>query len=246
MRLVPIRQFSSAAELAQIEVSLETAQADRKLALFVDLAWQLRQVDCGRARDLCAQARQLILTSTNDSLAQQHLARLCLVEGEVALLHGDADRARAWCDEGRAGFDQTAGCEHFFVITADPGASVDGATTLGQAVADQPAAFEARLTDPDDTAVILYTSGTTGTPKGAELTHDNLRQNCTVTAKTLIGVSEQDVILGALPLFHSFGQVCGLNASIAAGACLTLIPRFMPAKALSIIERDAVRELGLI
>ena len=106
MRLVPIRQFSSAAELAQIEVSLETAQADRKLALFVDLAWQLRQVDCGRARDLCAQARQLILTSTNDSLAQQHLARLCLVEGEVALLHGDADRARAWCDEGRAGFER--------------------------------------------------------------------------------------------------------------------------------------------
>src|SRR5690242_10456850 len=95
----------------------------------------------------------------------------------------------------------------------------------------------------DDTAVILYTSGTTGTPKGAELTHDNLRQNCTVTAKTLIDVSEEDVILGALPLFHSFGQTCGLNAAIAHGARLTLIPRFDPAKALEIIARDKVTVL---
>ena len=69
MRPVPIRQFASAAELGQIEVSLETAQADGKLALCVDLAWQLRQVDCARARNLCAQARQLISTGPNDSLA---------------------------------------------------------------------------------------------------------------------------------------------------------------------------------
>ena len=91
--------------------------------------------------------------------------------------------------------------------------------------------------------MILYTSGTTGTPKGAELTHDNLRENCTVTARTLIGVTEQDVILGALPLFHSFGQTCGLNAAVAHGACLTLIPRFDPAKALEIIARDQVTVL---
>src|ERR1700755_608859 len=54
-----------------------------------------------------------------------------------------------------------------------------------------------------DTAVILYTSGTTGTPKGAELTHANLIENCTVTARTLVEVSSEDVVLGALPLFHS-------------------------------------------
>jgi long-chain acyl-CoA synthetase len=91
----------------------------------------------------------------------------------------------------------------------------------------------------DDTAVILYTSGTTGKPKGAELTHSNLRRNVEVTA-TLGEVSEDDVVLGALPLFHSFGQTCGLNASVYAGATLSLIPRFDPDKALEIIERDGV------
>jgi long-chain acyl-CoA synthetase len=91
----------------------------------------------------------------------------------------------------------------------------------------------------DDTAVILYTSGTTGTPKGAELTHLNLKRNVDVSIG-LFTIGEGDVILGALPLFHAFGQTCGLNTAIAAGACLTLIPRFDPAKALAIIERDRV------
>jgi long-chain acyl-CoA synthetase len=93
--------------------------------------------------------------------------------------------------------------------------------------------------DADDTAVILYTSGTTGKPKGAELTHTNLHRNCTTIVR-LGKVSEEDVVLGALPLFHSFGQTCGMNASVACGAMLTMIPRFDPAKALEIIQRDRV------
>ncbi len=93
--------------------------------------------------------------------------------------------------------------------------------------------------DDDDTAVILYTSGTTGKPKGAELTHANLAGN--VEAFTRFTDLDHDaVILGALPLFHSFGQTCGLNATIRAGGCLTLIPRFDPGKALEIIDRDKV------
>jgi long-chain acyl-CoA synthetase len=92
----------------------------------------------------------------------------------------------------------------------------------------------------DDTAVILYTSGTTGTPKGAELTHDNLTSNVETILETLIQIKDDDVVLGALPLFHSFGQTCGLNSCIAAGGTLTLIPRFDPDKALEIIARDRV------
>ncbi len=93
--------------------------------------------------------------------------------------------------------------------------------------------------DESDTAVLLYTSGTTGKPKGAELTHANLIKNAEVSG-SLFDVSEEDIVLGALPLFHSFGQTCGLNATMGAGGMVTLIPRFDPDKALEIIERDKV------
>jgi long-chain acyl-CoA synthetase len=91
----------------------------------------------------------------------------------------------------------------------------------------------------EDTAVILYTSGTTGTPKGAELTNVNLARNAEVS-RALFGLGPDAITLGALPLFHSFGQTCGLNATIGGGGTLTLIPRFDPGKALEIIERDHV------
>src|SRR6204780_3703680 len=92
----------------------------------------------------------------------------------------------------------------------------------------------------DDDAVILYTSGTTGKPKGAELTHANLVRNAKLTAQTLLENSTDDVTMGCLPLFHVFGLTCGLNATVAAGGTLTLLPRFDPARALEIIQRDKV------
>ncbi|GAA5168758.1 long-chain fatty acid--CoA ligase [Pseudonocardia eucalypti] len=92
----------------------------------------------------------------------------------------------------------------------------------------------------DDTAVILYTSGTTGQPKGAELTHHNLISNAAMTVDTLIRTTADDVIMGCLPLFHVFGLTCGLNAAVLAGSCLSLLKRFDPVKALSVVARDKV------
>jgi long-chain acyl-CoA synthetase len=93
--------------------------------------------------------------------------------------------------------------------------------------------------DDADTGLILYTSGTTGTPKGAQLTHGNLR-NATQISVDLVDTDENAVIFGALPLFHVFGLTCGLNSAVRGGACLTLLPRFDAEKALQIIERDGV------
>jgi long-chain acyl-CoA synthetase len=136
---------------------------------------------------------------------------------------------------------------HDFLDAAQAGADDAGAEIIdvkpgeieGQIWAHEPDFDVAEVAD-DDTAVILYTSGTTGQPKGAELTHDNLKTNAEVAA-SLFDLDENVVVLGALPLFHSFGQTCGMNATISRGGCLSLIPRFDPAKALEIIERDKVK-----
>jgi long-chain acyl-CoA synthetase len=92
----------------------------------------------------------------------------------------------------------------------------------------------------DATAVILYTSGTTGQPKGAELTQANLSSNVRTTVEMVLPMGPGDVVFGGLPLFHSFGQTVGLNTAIASGACLTLLPKFDAEQALSIISNDRV------
>ncbi len=135
---------------------------------------------------------------------------------------------------------------HGFAEDAQSGADEAGA----KCVLVAPGEFEQQVgaADPDsvladtaddDTAVILYTSGTTGTPKGAELTHANLLRN-SEGSRNLFGLGSEAITLGALPLFHSFGQTCGMNATLGGGGTLTLIPRFDPGKALEIIQRDRV------
>jgi long-chain acyl-CoA synthetase len=114
---------------------------------------------------------------------------------------------------------------------------VDG--DFSQKLASHHPAPEMVERESDDTAVLLYTSGTTGKPKGAELTHSNLLSNVEATVALFDGGTD-DVIFGGLPLFHSFGQMCGLNAAMTSGAALTLIPRFDPTKALEVLQRDKV------
>lgn len=90
-----------------------------------------------------------------------------------------------------------------------------------------------------DTAVILYTAGTGGFPKGVQLTHGNLAFAARSVAR-MHGLGVDDVVLGALPLYHSFGQTCALNATLCTGARLTLMPRFDPETALRVMRRDGV------
>ena len=136
---------------------------------------------------------------------------------------------------------------HGFAEEAAAGAAEAGA----ELIEVEPAGFAALLdeqdaagdtvdTAEDDTAVILYTSGTTGKPKGAELTHANLHRNADVTRRTTCEIDTGDVVLGALPLFHSFGQTVSMNASLMAGATLTLVPKFDPGEALATMRRDGV------
>ncbi|WP_286960916.1 MULTISPECIES: long-chain-fatty-acid--CoA ligase [Arsenicicoccus] len=140
---------------------------------------------------------------------------------------------------------QDSGARLIIAATPDAaeGAEEAGATFVpvtdlpGLLTAAEPVT-EAVDRDDEDTAVILYTSGTTGRPKGAELRHRNLRSNAEVCGRTLLRLTPEDTVVGCLPLFHVFGMTCAMNTAILAGATLSLIPRFAPDKALEVIQRD--------
>ncbi len=135
---------------------------------------------------------------------------------------------------------------HELAADAQGGAGEAGAACVlvapgdfeAQVGAAEPQAGVADTAD-DDTAVLLYTSGTTGQPKGAELTHANLTLN-SEGSHNLFALGDATIQLGALPLFHSFGQTCGMNSTIGGGGTLTLMARFDPGKALEVIQRDRV------
>jgi long-chain acyl-CoA synthetase len=172
---------------------------------------------------------------------------------EVAYHLADSDAKAYFCfqgtpelpigAEGKAGFDQVDACEHFLVITADPAAEspIEGAETMGRAMAGQPPTFETVATDDDDTAVILYTSGTTGQPKGAELRHRNMRDNALI-GKELFGADADrpDTYLCVLPLFHSFGQTVIQNGAFAFGGTVVMLPRFEAGPALAAMQKEGV------
>lgn len=142
----------------------------------------------------------------------------------------------------RAGFDRVEHCKHLIVAKPDSSdlreeMGVHNMETMlvsGTPIEDLPD------TSPDDTAVILYTSGTTGQPKGAELTHFNLFYNAEYARSKLLGMSPETIALVTLPLFHSFGQTVLQNAVFGAGGSLVLLPRFTPDDAFELMQGHRV------
>jgi long-chain acyl-CoA synthetase len=149
-----------------------------------------------------------------------------------------AAMARAGCDE--------AGCPLLIVMTADPAAPVpiERALSLSHLMQPHDGSFETRRRRPEDTAVILYTSGTTGQPKGAELTHLNMVLNAVASRDMYLpairGGFMQEVALVTLPLFHSTAQTCLMNAGFLGGFRLVLLPRFDAAACLETMRREQV------
>ena len=144
-------------------------------------------------------------------------------------------------------FDRVEGCKDLVVMTKDPSA-VSPFTehhTLTAITLDRSDKFGIYPTKPEDTCAILYTSGTTGQPKGAELTHLNLMSNVATTWSTHLPVldftdGQQKTCLITLPLFHTTGQTVQMNTNLYGGTRCVLLPRFEPKAVLEAMIREKV------
>ncbi|WP_076069941.1 long-chain-fatty-acid--CoA ligase [Sphingomonas montana] len=116
-------------------------------------------------------------------------------------------------------------------------------TTFSALIANDGRFPEPAMDAARDVALIQYTGGTTGSPKGAMLTHQNLTAN----ARQIIDVDPEagapDRIVGALPLFHIFANACVLNRTVANGGTMVLLPRFDAAAVLAAVERTKATSL---
>lgn len=130
-------------------------------------------------------------------------------------------------------------CAEALAANGRAGAQEAGVTFVQAGLpADAPIAEMVQRSESDD-AIVLYTSGTTGSPKGAVLTHSNIALNATVAANDLFGATCEDIFLAALPLFHAFGQTCVMNTAFRVGASIVLMPRFDGELALAqMLEHD--------
>jgi long-chain acyl-CoA synthetase len=147
----------------------------------------------------------------------------------------------------KAAFDQVSTCEKLIVLTKDQTAPspIKGYPTLTQLISNSSDKFETYPTRPDDTCSILYTSGTTGQPKGAELTHLNIFLNSAAAYDMHLPAidftkNEQVTCLITLPLFHTTGQTVQMNASMYGGLRVVLLPRFEPAATLAAMVKEKV------
>lgn len=143
-------------------------------------------------------------------------------------------------DEALKAFGKIDTCVHFVHIATSE-ATTDGIVDFVSELAEHSAEFTTVDMSETDTAVVLYTSGTSGQPKGAELTHRGMRLNALAGNDTFgADLDRPDVFLCVLPLFHSFAQTVVLNAAFAYGGTVVLVPRFDEHVVLELIARHQV------
>ncbi len=167
---------------------------------------------------------------------------------EIAYHLNDSDAKAYFCFQGAPdlpmgefgfeGFQGAENCEKFILINMSPDAAAPGenSVTYSEFIKDQPTGIDTVISNSEDTAVILYTSGTTGQPKGAELTHANMIFNARLS-DTMYERRDADIHLITLPLFHSYGQSVQMNAGFYNRATLVLLPRFAPEAALALMDK---------
>src|SRR5688572_10102552 len=143
--------------------------------------------------------------------------------------------------------DDVPSCEHLIVMTKDMlgGSPLTEHKTLTQTIGMESDEFEVYPTAPDDTCSILYTSGTTGKPKGAGLSHFNIFMNAMVALELHFPAvdftkNEGLTCLITLPLFHTTGQTVQMNANLYAGNRIVLLPRFDAKATLETMAKEKV------
>ena len=163
-------------------------------------------------------------------------------EAKALILHS------AFIDAGGRGYAKADNCTNLFLIDHPSVDEVPDARSFVDAIEKQTVHADLAQTMPDDTAVILYTSGTTGVPKGAELTHFNLYYNAQIACERAFSnwpadinmFGPGDVSIAVLPLYHIFGQSGVQNASFFGGGAVVYVPRFDTAEVIEIIQTQKV------
>lgn len=163
----------------------------------------------------------------------------------VAIISFQGNNAMPCGEYCYEGYSQTDSCLHYILIESEGEdiALPEDAHRFNQWLQSTETSFDAVYRTAEDTCVILYTSGTTGRAKGAELSQSNMLCNAQA-CQALTNQKGTDVSIAILPLFHTFGQSLIMNTSMLTASALVLIPRFVPKTVLQQMHKHKVTHLA--
>ena len=177
-----------------------------------------------------------------------------LKNSEIEFILDNSQASAIICFEGTAelsianevkkAFEKSNSCQKMWVIKSLDSFSLDkNIFDFSLLTNSEDNDFDTVQCSSEDTAIILYTSGTTGKPKGAELTHANILFNANI-GKDLVNITRTDKVIMSLPLFHVYGQVVMMLSAILSGASLIVMPRFDPIEVLKAMEEFKATVFG--